>query len=201
MPQKCTGEVELFANDIAKMKCAYARTSKKHTLKQDSYQDRHYLSQCNFFYTQHLEKMNMYSPHQGSVGGGQIPQPQVHIGMSAVPQLNPSTEQTSFVNACVQYEVSCSIQLSGKRETYWTGGDPTVPENSALFAVHSDFYYEQTHEVFGMWGGAGGTIKANHLDAYERLARATNSQRVLSKIKEKRLETDLTKAVKTTHIG
>lgn len=49
-------------------------------------------------------------------------QPQVHIGMQAIPQLNPANESTNFVNAAVYYSIECGITLSGDINSMWTYG-------------------------------------------------------------------------------
>lgn len=51
---------------------------------------------CAYNYVQLIENPNMWKP-AGFTTDIYTPQPQIHIGMSAIPQLNPSTELATFL--------------------------------------------------------------------------------------------------------
>ncbi|QEM39036.1 VP4 [Bactericera trigonica densovirus] len=166
IPNHRVNEASTFqSRDLWQAKCAYG--SGKFTMKDYSWPEMVPLCDTAFVYAQLIEKYDMYMPGTGSVGGEQRAQPQLHIGMSAIPQLNPTTDLTSFVNACVYYSVECSIHLTGKREAYWTEGGPTCREENTIFSRHKAFYYENPHTAFGMWDGDGGTIKMKSKREFE----------------------------------
>lgn len=64
----------------------------------------------DFDYSQTLDHSSVYNPLIGDLTPYRF-QPQVHLGMCAIPQLDPSTESTTFMNACIYYQVHCSISI------------------------------------------------------------------------------------------
>lgn len=76
---------ELFVNELHPFTCTYSKSKAAKELVQGDAQNRRPLSSVGQYYYQMIEKFNIYSPKAGTVGGLQGPQPQVHIGMSAIP--------------------------------------------------------------------------------------------------------------------
>lgn len=75
-------------------------------------------------------------------------QPQVHIGMQAIPRLNPSTESTDFINACVYYEVECGLECYSDYDSVWTWGMPQVHHINQQFTAASGKKYAQPTRIF-----------------------------------------------------
>lgn len=108
-------------------------------------------------YSQTIEQYGVYSPITGPVGRNNT-QPQVHIGMCAIPQLNPATEDSSFVNACFYYEVNCQIRISWNRHTMW-GQDILANERELLMFTTQNKNYAQPDELLGFSDTKAGTLK------------------------------------------
>lgn len=85
------------------------------------------------------------------VFGDQEIQPQVHVGMAAVPQLNPATEATNYLNAAVYYHVDCGITLEahdGFESLYTNNAKTFVPSSEMSFYVEgSTVKYKQADQV------------------------------------------------------
>lgn len=96
-------------------------------------------------------------------------QPQLHIGMAAVPQLDPSTELTTFMNACVYYSVTCSIGISFDTSTPWTTGPPSCLPHNALWTQNPNKFYGYTDEVLG-FGTYSHSFSKTALNQFSRLA-------------------------------
>lgn len=47
-------------------------------------------------------------------------QPQLHIGMFAIPAINPASENEDFTNACMYLEVSCKMYVETDYESMYT---------------------------------------------------------------------------------
>lgn len=56
---------------------------------------------------QALEHIEEYRWHEGLVHG--IVQPQVHVGLTAVPAINPATDNVDFQNASIYWAVDCEL--------------------------------------------------------------------------------------------
>ncbi|ANH56806.1 putative structural protein [Diaphorina citri densovirus] len=160
-------------------------STKEYKLTQKEPLVKHHMAKSKFFYHSQIEKYGIFAPRYGALNPRQNVQPQVHIGLSAIPQLNPATEHKNFVNCCVYYAVDCSIELESRRTTEWTG-KPTQPETDALFSSHANYYYEQPHSVFGMWDGDGGSIKVT-----TNKKSSSTSARLEKKLAERTKEAEL----------
>nr|QKK82935.1 Hypothetical protein 3 [Pittosporum tobira parvo-like virus] len=57
-----------------------------------------------------IDKLLHYSPH-GGVTGSLVAQPTIALGMMAIPQNNPATENTTYLNASMYYMVETSIDI------------------------------------------------------------------------------------------
>lgn len=62
---------------------------------------------ATFNYYQNIEEYSKYKWNRGHIEG--IIQPQVHVGLTAVPAINPGSEQTDFQNASIYWQVSCEL--------------------------------------------------------------------------------------------
>ncbi len=108
-------------------------------------------------YSQTLEVANIYRPNNASVGTSAV-QPQVHIGMCAIPQLNPANDNKNYLNACVYYNIECGINLVTDYESIWTYGYPTCHNAEAVFTPWSQKNYSQPKQIFGDVDYSSGNI-------------------------------------------
>lgn len=139
----------LFQTNMTRMKVTYAEASGYTVNNNSAYTDTASMDKATFQHAQTIEKYMMYSPRTGTVGGPQTVQPQLHLGMQAIPQLNPSTDTTNFTNACIYYSVDCSIKISHSTNSMWTAGSGVCSESAALFNQHRNFLYEDPHHAWG----------------------------------------------------
>lgn len=84
----------------------------------------------SYGYEQKLERECHWSPVSGAKQ--MVAQPQLHLGMFAVPALNPSLSTETFTNACMYYSVEASIDMCYDFDSMYAKGDmeywPAQPE-------------------------------------------------------------------------
>lgn len=96
----------------------------------------------------------IYNPYKDSIMNSNNIQPQVHIGLQAIPQLNPSTETTDFLTASMYFECSTYIKLRAHQTQYKSlYSNEIIPreEEQLLFDSYCGHSYglETTRHVFG----------------------------------------------------
>nr|QVW56836.1 MAG: VP4 [Phylloscopus inornatus ambidensovirus] len=112
-----------------------------------AYHEKHY-QQATFSYSQSLEKSRSFTA-DGAALHNTPNQPQVHIGMQAIPQLNPATESTGFMNACVYYHITCGATVVGDINSDWTHGTAACHPSNAVFINYQSTPYNQPEVYFG----------------------------------------------------
>ncbi|KAL6958975.1 hypothetical protein U1Q18_051352 [Sarracenia purpurea var. burkii] len=114
---------------------------------------------CAYHYGQTIEEYDTSST-AGGAAAIRV-QPQVHIGLSPIPQLNPETETTSFLNASLYYHVQCGIEITSDSDTEWSNGLPSTHSRNVVFHNYSEKHYSQPQEVFGIaLNENGGTLQS-----------------------------------------
>ncbi|XP_036327552.1 uncharacterized protein LOC118740163 [Rhagoletis pomonella] len=76
-------------------------------------------------------------------------QPQVHVGLCATPQLNPSNEDKIFLNSCCYWKVDCGITISTNSHSAMTKGEQISWPREVLFKETSDYKYTDGKTLFG----------------------------------------------------
>lgn len=73
-----------------------------------------------------------------NVRTGQIPyraQPQIHVGMAAVPAMKPSTDTTTFQNTSAYWSVECELEVEQHHGSHYsTGSAVSYPDNLHLYS-------------------------------------------------------------------
>lgn len=144
-----------------------------------------------FDYSQTIEHATVYNP----MSGEHVPvrsQPQLHIGMAAVPQLDPATELTTFMNACLYYSVTCSIGISYDSSTPWTCGPPSCLPHNALWTQNPSKYYGYSDEILG-FGTYSHTFSSSSLNLFSRLASEVDADQLHQRIERIRLQRETPK--------
>lgn len=139
----------------------------------------------NFNYSQTIEHASVFNP----MSGEHVPvraQPQLHIGMAAVPQLDPATELTTFMNACVYYSVTCQIGISYDTSTPCTSGPPACLPHNALWTHNPNKYYGYTDEVLG-FGTYSQLFSDTTLKQFSRLASEVDAEPLRQRIERLQL--------------
>lgn len=113
-------------------------------------------------------------------------QPQVHIGMCAIPQLDPSTEATTFMNACIYYQVHCSIDIVFNRNSPYVAGEPCTLPYNALWTAEKTKYYGHPTEMIGI-DTHKGIFTHSNLDRFADLAADVDSNHISERIERLRL--------------
>lgn len=83
-----------------------------------------------FNYMSRIERLQCYDTSEGTQS--HHTQPQLHVGMFAIPQLNPATANNTFLNSCIYYEITTKMDV----EVSWN----SITENQVSC--------EQTNAVF-----------------------------------------------------
>ncbi|XP_046600903.1 uncharacterized protein LOC124295332 [Neodiprion lecontei] len=95
-----------------------------------------------YSYNQNIETYGTFSTRDDWITEG-LPQPQVHIGMQAILQLNPSTESTTFLNAAVYYHIDCGCDIVGDNSSIWTNGRAATHHINERWFTHGTQHYQQ----------------------------------------------------------
>lgn len=83
-----------------------------------------------FNYMSRIERLQCYDTSQGTQS--HHVQPQLHVGMFAIPQLNPSTANNTFLNSCIYYEITTKMDV----EVSWnsiTENQVSCQQDNAVF--------------------------------------------------------------------
>uniref|UniRef100_A0A8D8TPT5 Uncharacterized protein n=1 Tax=Cacopsylla melanoneura TaxID=428564 RepID=A0A8D8TPT5_9HEMI len=139
-------------------------------------------------YSQNLECAPLWNPKRGMVSTLQA-QPQVHVGMLAIPQLSPDNETTTFMNACLYFQVHCSISLSYDLSTCWTNSGPRIRLEHALFSHSKNKYYGDPETVCGI-AQLNGVFSMSNLEELEQWAIEADATRIAERINRLRVSRD-----------
>ena len=99
-------------------------------------------------YYQQLENYGVHHPLSGSLAT--TPQPQVHVGLIATPQLNPSSEATTFLNSAVYWFVECSLEVSFNHTSRFTKGNAAAYPSKVLFYPNKKKKYTSGATLLGL---------------------------------------------------
>lgn len=129
----------------------YDVDNKRHWM--NDFLQTNYVSNMDPRYNRSLEGPDAFTIKGGPFGAHQ-PQPQVHIGMAAIPQLNPSTENSNFLNAAVYYHIDCGITFEasqGYDSKYTKGEYPYVNPDEIVFMDEKEtqMKYYQPENIMG----------------------------------------------------
>lgn len=88
----------------------------------------------NYYYQMRIERVQCYRGNDGKQST--MAQPQLHVGLVAIPQLNPSTETSTYLNACMYFSVECQMDV----EINFNSITENIPSCMARDAVFTDNY-------------------------------------------------------------
>lgn len=97
-----------------------------------------------------------------------IAQPQVHVGILPIPQLNPATQTKAFLNASAYFQVDTYMRVSWKYGSMFTNSDSQV---------YLEYFYPDDVVLFGLDKfkyGDGATILRHNLDVSGNLQSGDN---------------------------
>ena len=95
-------------------------------------------------YYQQLENYDVHHPLSGPLAT--TPQPQVHVGLIATPQLNPSSESTTFLNSAVYWFEEVSFNHTSR----FTKGNAAAYSSEVLFYSNKDKKYTSGATLLGL---------------------------------------------------
>ena len=99
-------------------------------------------------YYQQLENYGVYHPFSEPLAT--TPQPQVHVGLIATPQLNPSSEATTFLNFAVYWFVECSLEVNFNDTSRLTKGNAAAYPSKVLFYPNKEKKYTSGATLLGV---------------------------------------------------
>nr|QTZ83186.1 MAG: putative VP1 [Periparus ater parvoviridae sp.] len=88
-----------------------------------------------------LEHPVVFNPRNPSDNSSRFAQPQLHVGVQAIPQLNPTTENENFQTTTVYWEVSYELDVHVDYGSLYTQGSLCLsPDNVLLYNHHGKGY-------------------------------------------------------------
>lgn len=90
----------------------------------------------NFFtsnWASSLEKPIVFNPRYPFSNGCRIAQPQLHVGMLAIPQLTPINEDENFQLSSAYFEVSYELDVNINFHSYFNSGQLTLAPDNVLY--------------------------------------------------------------------
>ncbi|KAI5694148.1 hypothetical protein M8J76_015857 [Diaphorina citri] len=168
-------------------------TNKCYTFVTASDKGRYLYAEPTFEYSQFIDLYDVFSPLRGDTGAVRT-QPQLHIGMSPIPQLNPANDSTSFLNASMYYQVDCSINLSYSLESQWVDGGVSVLSHNAMFSSYSKKMYGHPVESLGC-AQVSNLFSSSNLERMERLADDARAEAIARRVRSLRLQSSTDRAL------
>lgn len=102
-------------------------------------------------YESSIEKIG-FNLHHGSFKNN-LAQPQVHVGITAVPQLNPATENTKFQTSAAYFDINCSMTIGINWGSDRMHADPWATYKEGLSMIDKPKYVSGA--TFAGWNNDG----------------------------------------------
>lgn len=101
-------------------------------------------------YTRSLERPVVYNPRNPSDNSCRIAQPQLHVGILAIPQLSPSTESENFQISTVYWEIEYELDVILDFNSTYTSGNLALAPNNVMFYNNIGQGYTSGHTFVGV---------------------------------------------------
>lgn len=110
-------------------------------------QSKYYFNKSLSGYYRHLEYHGAMKP--GGHGASWKVQPQLHVGILATPQLNPTANTPSWLNSAVYWKLECSIEINVKSGSMYATGPPQDWPHEVMLSWDKAPDYTNGTSLFG----------------------------------------------------
>lgn len=110
-------------------------------------------------YIRQIENYGAFNTHSGS--STYAAQPQLHVGIQAVPQLNVANEDTNFLNTCCYWQIDCGAVIEFNISSAYYQENLVSWPKEIMFIQNKDNKYTQGQCIFGNTIEESGTIANN----------------------------------------
>lgn len=127
----------------------------------------HLINAMDNTYIRQIENYGSFNTHTGA--SGYAAQPQVHVGIQAVPQLNVANEDTNFLNTCCYWQVDCGASVEFSLSSAFAENNLVSWPKEIMFIVNKNVKYTQGECLFGNTMEETGTVAVSNeeLDDYD----------------------------------
>lgn len=101
-------------------------------------------------YTRTLERPVVYNPRNPYDNSCRIAQPQLHVGILAVPQLSPATDAENFQISTVYWEIEYELDVILDFNSTYTAGQLALSPNNVMFYNNIGQGYTAGHTFCGV---------------------------------------------------